>query len=87
MVVDDSKVCLKMSEKTLQEHCGADVLCAKSGKMALELLRQDDYHLAKKVNLLLLDLVMPVMSGMHVLRIMKEDDELVDVPVVRLSFF
>ena len=58
-----------------------DVLYATNGVEALEVMRRE----AKTLSLVLLDLKMPVMDGVQVLTIMKEDPELADLPVLVLT--
>ncbi len=55
---------------------GYNVVGANSGQQGLDLMRR------QKPNLLLLDLMMPDFNGWDVYREMKNDEELVNVPVV-----
>ena len=65
--------------KNKLEHAGYAVQTAADGAEALEALR------ASKPDLVLLDLIMPKMDGISVLRQMKADDQLRAVPVVILT--
>ena len=78
LVVDDYRTNrLKLSMGLKQQ--GHTVAQAESGRVALEMLR------AKPFDLVLLDIVMPEMDGYEVLRQMKMDDALRDIPVIIIS--
>lgn len=53
-----------------------NILFAKSGKEALEVARKND------PDIILLDIMMPEMSGFEVCKEMKNDDELKNIPVI-----
>ncbi|MCP4592025.1 MAG: response regulator [bacterium] len=78
LVVDDS-VTIRMSLRDLFVEQGYTVLVAEDGKSGIELLRSED------VDVVVLDLVMPGMSGVEVLREMKADDELRLISVLMLT--
>ena len=78
LVVEDTRLLRKIySEKLTQE--GYDVVSAGDGLEALELLR------SQSVDLVLLDLIMPKMSGLEVLESMKNDPRMNQTPVLILS--
>ncbi len=78
LVVEDTRLLRKIySEKLTQE--GYDVISAGDGIEALEVLR------SQPVDLVLLDLIMPKMSGLEVLESMKNDPRTTQVPVLILS--
>jgi len=78
LVVEDTRLLRKIySEKLTQE--GYDVVSAGDGLEALEVLR------SQPVDLVLLDLIMPKMSGLEVLESMKNDPRISQVPVFILS--
>ncbi len=58
-----------------------DVIYASDGVEALEQIKTHTDDLA----LVLLDLLMPHMNGMEVLKVMKEEDELKDIPVIVMT--
>ena len=58
---------------------GYDVVCAEDGLQALELAR------GVGPELILLDLLLPRLSGMQVLRKLKKDASMRDIPVVIVS--
>jgi CheY-like chemotaxis protein len=67
----------------LLEAEGYDVVPASHGRQALEFLQAS--RQTKLPNLVVLDLMMPLVDGSEVLRTMKNDAALADIPVVVLS--
>jgi len=61
------------------EKSGYEVLWGENGKEALELVRQN------LPDLVILDVMMPIMDGFEVLRLMKEGVETADIPVIMLT--
>jgi ATP-binding cassette subfamily B protein len=78
LVVDDESLFRKLLRINLTQ-AGYHVLEADSGRAALALLREN------VVDAILLDLVMPEMDGFQVLRKIKSDALLKDIPIVVLS--
>lgn len=78
LVVDDEPLPRTLLSVSLRE-AGYRVVEAVGGKAALAILRE------QPVDVVLLDLVMPEMDGFQVLRRMKADDLLEDIPVVVVS--
>lgn len=78
LVVDGERM-IAMLLTRLAESCGVRAEVAHDGEQALEMLR------AHKPDLVLLDLIMPIMSGEEVLAIMETDPNLRDVPVIVIS--
>ncbi len=78
LVVDDDPVnrAILVASLESQGHF-ADVAC--EGRQALKKLREGGW------DVVLLDLVMPVMDGFEVLRTMKEDERLRSLPVIVVS--
>lgn len=82
LVVDDSPQDQLLAQEAFEHLCPECVLtCAGSGREALALLQDRDFQ----VDVVLLDLNMPGMSGFELLREMKRDPRLVRIPVVILS--
>ncbi|HSG04783.1 MAG TPA: response regulator [Nitrospiria bacterium] len=78
LIVDDTEFYIKTYRiKLLSE--GYEVKSATDGLGALKQLKAD------KPDILLLDLMMPVMDGFKVLQTMKSDPGLEDIPVVVFS--
>jgi CheY-like chemotaxis protein len=79
LVVDDDSAIRETIFEVLSEE-GYDVECAANGRDALRLL-----DTREPPRLVLLDLMMPVMSGWEVLEAMHEDERLARIPVVVVS--
>lgn len=75
LVVDDEVMNLKRTKLILEKHY--DLILAKSGEEALEKLREE------RIDLILLDIAMPGMSGIEAFKCMKEEG--VEVPVIFLT--
>jgi PAS domain S-box-containing protein len=75
LVVDDDPMNADMLSRRLQ-RCGYDVMTAASGLEALALLDSTAF------DLILLDKAMPDMDGMEVLRRVREDGTLAQMPVI-----
>lgn len=80
------KILFIEDEPTLQKAVGEiltqegfEVLSALDGEEGLELIKKE------KPNLVLLDLILPKKDGFEVLKEMKADEELKDVPVIVLT--
>lgn len=78
MVVDDDAVVLKMAELSLQRG-GYNVVKCLSGMSCLESLK------FYEPDLILLDVEMPIMSGIQTLEIIKKNELLRDIPVMFLT--
>ena len=77
LIIDDDGAMLRMLKTWLSVKY--HVYMASSGKIALTFLSQT------KVDLVLLDYEMPVMSGPDVLKAIREDSKIRDLPVVFLT--
>jgi CheY-like chemotaxis protein len=78
LLVEDSLAIRRANESALRD-AGYDVVCAEDGESALLLA------LAEKPDLILLDMILPKMSGPDVLRHLKREPETTAIPVVVLS--
>lgn len=58
-----------------------EVLYAENGKQALEICRR----YSGDISIMMLDLIMPEMNGFEVLKAMREDDQLRNIPVIVLT--
>jgi CheY-like chemotaxis protein len=76
-VVDDNRTNLIMAEEALSEHF--DVLTLLSAALMFNLLEE------VKPDLILLDIMMPEMDGFKALKLLKENPEYADIPVVFLT--
>jgi CheY-like chemotaxis protein len=78
LLVDDSKPILHENARVLQK-AGYEVICAEDGEAALKLAREH------KPDLILLDMILPKLSGPEVLDRLKRDKDTARIPVVVLS--
>jgi len=79
LIVDDEAVNRELLKLMLSEDY--EILCAENGQEALQLIRDR----AQVLSLVLLDLIMPGMHGLDVLRQMKEDGTLNNLPVIVMT--
>lgn len=78
LLVEDSKPIRRENEQVLIE-AGYEVVCAVDGESALRFARDE------KPDLILLDMILPKMSGPDVLQHLKSDPATADIPVVVVS--
>ncbi len=78
LLVDDDEMLLRLLEINL-EKVGCEVLKALDGSTALRLAERES------PGLILLDLMMPVMSGWEVMRRLKLSEATRDIPVVVIT--
>jgi chemosensory pili system protein ChpA (sensor histidine kinase/response regulator) len=78
MVVDDSVTVRKVTSR-LMERQGWKVMTAKDGVDALEQLQDSD------PDIMLLDIEMPKLDGFGVLRALRQDERLKDLPVIMIT--
>lgn len=78
MIVDDTTANVRLLSHVLEKE-GYAVLSAYNGEEAIRLTREE------KPDLILLDVMMPGMSGFEVASELKEDDKLADIPIIFLS--
>lgn len=79
LIVDDELVNREILKLILQNKY--DILTAPDGETALELARDN----SEKLSLILLDLLMPGMHGMDVIKALKSDHVLRQIPVIVLT--
>ena len=79
LVVDDQEINRDALGVILEDHYA--VLYAENGRDALEQMREH----ASDLSLVLLDLLMPVMTGFDVLKTVREDDVLCHIPIIVLT--
>jgi two-component system alkaline phosphatase synthesis response regulator PhoP len=78
LIVDDDPVVRRMLQLSFESE-GFDVLTAGDGIEGLEAMRSG------KPNVVVLDIMMPKLDGMKVMRELMSDDELRGTPVILLS--
>ena len=79
LVVDDSELNRGILIEMLKEEF--DIIEAENGKEAVDKIRK----YGKKLSVILLDIVMPVMDGFEVLSVMNRNHWIEDIPVIMIS--
>lgn len=79
LVVDDSELNRGILIEMLKEEF--DIIEAENGKEAVDKIRK----YGKKLSVVLLDIVMPVMDGFEVLSVMNKNHWIEDIPVIMIS--
>jgi putative two-component system response regulator len=81
LVVDDDFINRKLLHTLLKRNAKViDITEAENGSDALDKLRKDS-----SINLILLDIMMPIVDGIEFLKIFRADMENAHVPVIVLS--
>jgi sigma-B regulation protein RsbU (phosphoserine phosphatase) len=78
LIVDDEELNSEALARRLQRH-GYAVTAVKGGREAIELLGQ------RRFDLVLLDIMMPGMSGLDVLKFLRRVDSLLDLPIIMVT--
>lgn len=79
LVVDDDEMNLKIARFILEQNNSYSVITASSGMECLTILQ------TKSVDLILLDIDMPVMNGKKTLEYIREHKEFESIPVMFLT--
>ena len=81
LAVDDDMINLKLLRSMLMKSGKIkEVIEAKNGSDAIDKMRSRD-----DIDLVLLDIIMPIMGGIEVLKIVRADDNLKQVPIIVLT--
>jgi len=78
LLCDDELMNRKVASKVLKKE-GFEVLEAENGQEALEILQRSS------VELILMDLMMPIMDGYEATKIIKKDKNLSHIPLILIS--
>ncbi len=78
LIVDDEEDILELVAYNLKKE-GYQTVCAKSGEDALKIIKTEDIHV------MVLDLMLPGISGLEVAKILKRDPEKSHIPVLMLT--
>ena len=78
LFIEDEAALQKTFGKILEEE-GFKVISALDGDVGLKLAK------LKKPDLILLDLILPKQNGFEVLKAIKEDEEIKDIPIIVLT--
>jgi len=82
LVVDDDFINRKLIHAMLKRHpeLVGDIIEAENGSEALAILKKTE-----DINIILLDILMPVLDGREFLKIFRSEEENKDIPVIVLS--
>ena len=80
LIVEDNDLNMKLFNDLLEAH-GFQTLKARAGLEGLQLAR--DHH----PDLILMDIQLPEVSGIDIIRLLKEDDSLRAIPVIAITAF
>lgn len=78
IIIDDEQALVKMYSTAL-EAAGFEMLAASDGQQALDMIRKE------KPDAILLDIIMPKINGLDVLKQIKEEEEIKKIPVFLLT--
>src|SRR5687767_10015923 len=82
LVVDDSRDDTQLLKIMLESAGYRDILIADSAESAYQLLGLNAPAQTAKIDLILLDILMPAVNGIQVCRRIKSIDRLRDIPVI-----
>ena len=81
LAVDDDMINLKLLKSMLMKTSQvSEVIEAKNGADAIEILKSQN-----DIGLILLDIIMPVMGGIEVLKIVRADNHFGNIPIIVLT--
>ena len=81
LAVDDDLINLKLLKSMLMKNPDVkEVIEAKNGADAVGHLKARD-----DINLILLDIIMPVMNGLEMLKVVRSDENIEQVPIIVLT--
>ncbi len=80
LIVEDNELNMKLFHDLLEAH-GYDTLQTRSGVEAITLARRH------KPDLILMDIQLPEVSGLDVIKWLKEDDATKSIPVIAVTAF
>ena len=81
LAVDDDMINLKLLKSMLKKSGRVtEVVEAKNGSDAIGVLKSRD-----DIDLILLDIIMPIMGGIEMLKVVRADDNLRQLPIIVLT--
>jgi len=82
LIVDDDFINRKLISTLLKKHTDiiGTMVEAENGSEALSILKEDS-----SINMILLDIMMPILDGKEFLKIFRSDEENNSIPVIVLS--
>ena len=78
VLIEDDKMIAEMYVLKFQDE-GFDVTAAEDGKTGIDLVKE------KKPDIILLDIILPKMDGFSVLKSLKSDESVKNIPVILLT--
>ncbi len=79
LVVDDDMINRKLLNVLVKKMGDYKIIEAENGMEALNIIKNEP------IDMILLDIIMPVMDGIDLLKILKSNDDLKDIPVAILT--
>jgi len=81
LAVDDNLINLKLLKSMLTKSGAvAEIIEAKNGSDAIGILKSRN-----DIDLILLDIIMPIMGGIEMLKVVRADDNLRQLPIIVLT--
>lgn len=81
LAVDDDMINLKLLKSMLMKHDNVkEVIEAKNGSDAIGQIKA-----RPDISLMLLDIIMPIMNGIEVLKVVRSDDNIEQMPIIVLT--
>jgi len=81
LAVDDDSINLKLLKSMLNKSgLAQEVILAMNGSDAVEILKNRD-----DIDLVLLDIIMPIMNGIEAIKVIRADGNLTQVPIIVLT--
>ena len=78
LIIEDEEIMLDLLQRKLSNN-GYEISVARNGEDGVKMIKEI------KPDLILLDIIMPKMSGMEVLEEMQKDKEVQSIPVIIIS--
>lgn len=79
LLIEDDSLVTRMYQRLFTEDSGFQLIIAKDGQEGLKILKET------APDLILLDIIMPKIDGIEVLKRIKKDEETADIPVLMLT--
>ncbi|MCI6553893.1 MAG: chemotaxis protein [Lachnospiraceae bacterium] len=87
LIAEDSPLLNKLIVDSLKQAGYTNLIHTENGKQAYDVIQQckEDGTLHEHVQCIITDIEMPVMDGHHLTKLVKEDEETKDIPVIIFS--
>ncbi len=80
LIVEDNELNMKLFNDLLEAH-GYATIKTRDGRLAMDMAREH------KPDLVLMDIQLPEVSGLDIIRMLKADDDLKAIPVIAITAF